>query len=86
MRVNFQGCGKVFSFDVLATSLIKHIRAVARYYLGASSNIALFYQGLWLRDGTELQHYGVPNGSTFQVELRYQSSSVHDEPYDAFSG
>ena len=86
MYVNFQGCGKGFEIDVLGTSLIKHIRAVVRYYLEVRCDIALFHQGRRLWDGPELQHYGVRDGTTLWVELLYLSSSHHDEARDAFYG
>jgi hypothetical protein len=86
MRVNFKGYGKGFEIDVQKTSPIKDIRAVVRYYLGCTCDIALIYQGRPLRNGPELRDYGVLDGSTLCVELRYLSSSHHDEARDAFYG
>jgi len=86
MKINFEGYRKGFEFDVQGTSLIKHVRAVARYYLGVRCDIALVYQGRHLRDGPDLQDYGIQDGSTLLVELRYLSSSVHDEARDPFYG
>ena len=84
MRVYIKGPRQSFFIHVVATSQIKHIRAVAKYYLACLCDIALVHQGRRLRDGTELQHYGVQDESTFLVELCYQRSSVHNEARDPF--
>jgi len=86
MKINFEGYRKGFEFDVQKTSHIKHVRAVVRYYLGVRCDIALVYQGRHLRDGPDLQDYGIQDGSTLWVELRYLSSSVHDKAHDVFYG
>jgi len=74
MKINLQGYRKGFELDVQETSLIMHVRAVVRYYLGVRCNIALVYQGRYLRDGPDLHDYGIQDGSTLLVELRYLNS------------
>jgi len=86
MKINLQGYRKGFELDVQETSLIMHVRAVVRCYLGVRCDIALVYQGRHLRDDPELQDYGIQDGTTLLVELRYLSSSVHDKAHDVFYG
>jgi hypothetical protein len=88
MIVCFQGHGPSFSIPVVATSRIKDIRAIARYYLRVSCGLSLLYRGRYLRDGLEvpheLRHYDVQDKSTLIVELHFLSTSVPDEAHDAF--
>lgn len=68
MFINIHGGKDRFTISVLETTRIKDIRAVIRYLLSCRCDIALVFQGNYLRDGLELRDYGIPNESTVQME------------------
>lgn len=76
MFIKINGEGVCFPISVQETTLIKDVRAVTKYLMSCSCDIALVFQGRYLRDGLELCDYGIPNESTVQMEYKYKTESV----------
>lgn len=76
MFINIQGGKDRFPISVQETTRIKDIRAVIRYLMSCRCDVALVFQGRYLRDGLELCDYGIPNDGTVQMEYKYMTESV----------
>lgn len=76
MIINIQGGKDRFTISVRETTRIKDIRAIIKYLLSCRCDIALVFQGRYLRNGLELRDYGIANESTVQMEYKCKPESV----------
>jgi hypothetical protein len=79
MIIFIEGSNFRYENSVQETTQIKVIRAVIRYYLQCTCDIALVHQGHTLLDDFDLQHYNIQNGSTLAVQFCLKTTSVHAE-------
>ncbi len=70
MFIKINGEGVCFPISVEETTRIKNIRAVTKYLMSCSYDIALVFKGQYLHDDRELWNYGITNESTLEMEYK----------------